>query len=69
MRGAYSRYRAHSAFDHGSGTTERMVKICMLAFPSIWVSWITVVLIGLLLNEDDCLVFRQSAIAYFVTMF
>jgi hypothetical protein len=42
MRGAYSRYRAHSAFERGYVGTDRIIKICMLAFPSIWVSCMTV---------------------------
>jgi len=27
---------AHSAFQRGNGSTERVIKICILAFPSIW---------------------------------
>jgi hypothetical protein len=42
MRGAYAHCRAQSAFEQGDGSTERIIKICMQAFPSIWVSCITV---------------------------
>jgi hypothetical protein len=42
MRGANFHYRAHPAFQRGNVTKERIIKICMEAFPSIWVSCITV---------------------------
>jgi len=36
VRGASSHHRAHSAFQRGKGSTERITKLCILAFPSIW---------------------------------
>jgi hypothetical protein len=50
MRGADSCHRAHSAFQQG-GTTERVIKICILAFPSTWVSCDICVLNCLLLKR------------------
>src|SRR6267142_3885016 len=41
MRGANSHYRAHPASERGNLSTERIIKICIEAFPSIWVSCIT----------------------------
>jgi len=66
--GTYSHHRAHSAFHGGSGTTERVIKMCIVAFPSIWVSCKTRVLNCLLLKEDCYLVLGQSALAYCVIM-
>jgi len=42
MRGAYSHYRAHSAFGHEHGSIEAVIKKCIQAFPLLWVSHITV---------------------------
>jgi hypothetical protein len=39
VRRASSHHRAHSAFKRGDGGTERIIKLCILAFPSIWVSF------------------------------
>jgi len=39
VRRASSHHRAHSAFKRGDGGTERVIKLCILAFPSIWVSF------------------------------
>jgi hypothetical protein len=66
MRGIYFHYRAHSAFHGGSGTAERVIKMCIMAFPSVWVSCNTRVLNCLVLKEDRCLVFCQSVLAYHV---
>jgi len=30
--------RAHAAFMEGGGSTEKVIKLCILAFPSLWVS-------------------------------
>lgn len=38
MRGAYSHYRAHSAFGHEHGSIEAVIKKCIQAFPLLWVS-------------------------------
>jgi hypothetical protein len=35
---AYFHYRTHSAFQRGNGDTKKVIQICMLAFPTIWVS-------------------------------
>lgn len=44
MRGADSNYRAHTAFIQESGSTEKIINICVLSFPSTWVSCNTYVL-------------------------
>ena len=33
-----SHYRTHSAFEQGDGSTESVIKKCLVAFPSFWVS-------------------------------
>jgi hypothetical protein len=37
MRGAYYPFRVHSALMQGRGSTEEVIKLCILAFPSLWV--------------------------------
>jgi hypothetical protein len=39
MVGLFSFHRAHSMFQQGHGTTETVVKLCIMAFPTIWVSF------------------------------
>jgi hypothetical protein len=38
MRRVLSHHRVHSAFEEGHGSTERVIKTCIIAFPSLWVS-------------------------------
>ena len=38
-RGALSHYRSYFAIIQGYGSTEEVMKLCLLAFPSIWVSY------------------------------
>jgi hypothetical protein len=35
-------YRAYSAIKQGGWNTERIIKLCILAFPSFWVGYITI---------------------------
>jgi len=35
-------YRTHLALEHGSEGTERIIKMCIMAFPSLWVSYMPV---------------------------
>src|SRR6266850_1245978 len=67
MRGAYAYYRAQSAFEQEDGSTERIIKICMQAFPSIWVSCIAVSELPLA-EKKNYPVFRQCP-CVFVIMF
>jgi hypothetical protein len=59
VRRTQSRYRAYSAIEQGNGNTEKIIKICILAFPSLWVSRIT--MFGIDSGSKKihfCLVFR-----------
>jgi hypothetical protein len=49
----YANCRAHSAFIRGfaNGSTKKIIKACVLAFPSMWVSYNTRILKWLLLKE------------------
>jgi hypothetical protein len=39
MRGTYYPFRVHgSVLTQGRGSTEEVIKLCILAFPSLWVS-------------------------------
>ena len=38
MRGDSSHYRIHGAFELGGVSIERVIKMCLVLFPSIWVS-------------------------------
>jgi hypothetical protein len=38
MSGAYSHYRFHMAVQNGRGSRETVIKLCIWAFPLIWVS-------------------------------
>jgi hypothetical protein len=38
MKGASSHHRTHDACQQGDGDRERVIKICIVTFPSIWVS-------------------------------
>jgi hypothetical protein len=38
MRGAWYPFRVHSALMQGRGSTEGVIRLCILAFPSLWVS-------------------------------
>jgi hypothetical protein len=49
--GVYFNCRAHSAFERGCVSTEKIIKTCVLAFPSMWVSCNTRALIRFLLKE------------------
>jgi hypothetical protein len=57
---AYSHDRAHDTIKQGNGGAERVIKMCILAFPSIWVSCNNHILNSLLLKEDCYLVLGQS---------
>jgi hypothetical protein len=68
MSRAYSRNRAYNILTQGNGATERLIKICILGFPSIWVSCDNRVLNSPLLKEDCYLVLGQSIYADCVIM-
>ena len=38
MRGAESHYRTHDGFTKGLVDAENVIKLCMVAFPSLWMS-------------------------------
>src|SRR6267142_1302457 len=63
MRRIQSRYRAHSAFEQGNWNAEAITKICLLAFPSLWVSYITMFQTDWL-REDTYSVLCQSAFLF-----
>jgi hypothetical protein len=70
MSGAYSHYRVHSAFRNGRGSRERVIKLCLWAFPSIWVSCDTEHHTGNCpLLKDDCyLELGQSFYAHWASI-
>ena len=57
MTGTYSHYRVNAAFEEGTGSAEMIIKLCMVAFPSINVGCDTCVL-------DDLLCYVLMALAF-----
>jgi len=51
MKRVYRCYRAHAKFEQGIVSTEEVIKTCILAFPSLWVSCNTRSELLLLLKE------------------
>ena len=56
MGGTEFHHRAHTVFEQG-GTTERVIKTCILAFPSTWVSYIT--------RFPNCLLLKRGLLLSF----